>query len=146
MKTLFPALFAALVMTAAVSPACAADGPQPGLWKMTVQVSHPGAAPLTRSQDTCITPEQAKKQQEGAGGPTGASQQNCKRVNFQRTARGMTMRYQCGGPMALDMTMTYAYDGPAHYTVAMNSSGTRNGTPFKSSTNIDARRIGECPK
>lgn len=138
--------FVFILAPLAILPARAVEGPQPGLWKMIIKLSLPGAKPVTRTADTCITPEQAKKQRDGDGGPAASAQQNCKRLNFQRTASGMTMRYRCAGQVPMDMTMTYAYDNPQRYKVAMVSTGTRNGTAFKSSTDIDARRLGECPK
>ncbi|MBI4273101.1 MAG: DUF3617 family protein [Rhizobiales bacterium] len=150
MKNQLPAMLAGLaaaLMLAAFAPAHAADGPQPGMWKMAVKVTYEGRqAIVAREQSTCITPELAKRQQEGEAGPASSPGQNCKRVNFQRTANGMTMRFQCAGELAMDTTMTYTYDSPRHYTVVMNSTGKRGGATIKSITTIDARRVGECPK
>jgi hypothetical protein len=154
MKIHFPAAFAGLAAVAGVAAALATvalmtsaraqNAPQPGLWKMTVTTQSAGRPAVKAAQNTCITPEHVKKQQEGSESGA-AAQRNCQRVKFERSATGMTMRYKCSGELAMEMTTTYAYDGPQHYTVAMKATGARAGKAIASTTTIDARRIGECP-
>jgi hypothetical protein len=122
-----------------------AQQPQPGLWQVTTKSSGMGGPPRDHTSTSCITPEQTKNLQSGFGPPENP-QMPCKRTNYQQQGNKVTFNVQCTMPNATsEGTGTFIFDTPTHYTAVMTNSINMQGQKITTTTNIEGRRIGECP-
>ena len=120
----------------------AADGPQPGLWKVTVATEAGGVAQPPRASERCLKPEQLKDIGKSFVPEQGA---DCERLAFEWTGRRLAWRIACKAPVAMDNSGWYEFDSPRHYTgeliVRMGMPG---DTTMLSRTRIEGERIGDC--
>ena len=125
-----------------VLPAAAADGPQPGLWKVTVIAETDGVAAPARVSERGLKPEQLKALNKTFAPELGAA---CARTAYEWTGRRLSWRIACKAPVAMDNSGWYEFDSAAHYRgeliVTMIVPG---GTTMLSRTRIEGERIGEC--
>ena len=119
-----------------------ADGPQPGLWKVTVTTDVSGVAQPPRTSERCLKAEQLKDIAKSFVPEQGA---DCARLAFEWTGRRLSWRIACKAPVAMDNSGWYEFDTPRHYSgeliVQMVVPG---GTTMLSRTRIDGERIGDC--
>jgi hypothetical protein len=137
--------FASAIVAGLLLPAVfalAADGPQPGLWKVTVTAETDGVAAPARASERCLKPEQVKDIGKSFVPEQGA---DCARMAYEWTGRRLAWRIVCKAPVAMDNSGWYAFDSPRHYTgeliVQMVVPG---GTTMLSRTRIEGERIGDC--
>jgi Protein of unknown function (DUF3617) len=137
------ALMLAAVVVAASHAAVAADGPQPGLWKVTT-ITHTGGAKQQDSHTSCLTPEMAKNpEKEFARSPQATK--DCKQ---SRKISGSTLSWQmeCSGQYAMTGTGTMTFDSPQHYTGTFKMSVAAGPRPMDIVTTMEGQRVGECQK
>lgn len=134
------AVLAALLLPAA---AMAADGPQPGLWKVTVTAEADGVAQPARASERCLKPKQLTDIAKSFTPEQGA---DCARLAFEWTGRRLSWRIVCKAPVAMDNSGWYEFDTPRHYSGELTVRMTLPGdTVTLSRTRIDGERIGNCP-
>lgn len=135
------AILAGLLLLPAV-PALAADGPQPGLWKVTVATETGGVAQPARASERCLKPEQIKDTAKTFAPEQGA---DCARLAFEWTGRRLSWRIACKTPVAMDNSGWYEFDSPRHYTGELIvRMGMPDDTMMLSRTRIEGERIGDC--
>ena len=126
-----------------VLPAAAADGPQPGLWKVTVIAETDGVAAPARVSERCLKPEQLKELDKTFAPEQGAA---CARTAYEWTGRRLSWRIACKAPVTMDNSGWYEFDSAAHYTgelvVTMIVPG---GSTMIARTRIEGERVGACP-
>ncbi len=138
----FARLGAALLFAAAM-PALAADGPQPGLWKVTIRAETDGAPAPERISNRCLKPEQLKDIEKTFTPEQGAA---CTRVEFEWTGRKLSWRIKCTAPVAMDNSGWYVFDSPRHYTGELVVGiAAAAGREMISRTRIEGEHLGECP-
>ncbi len=134
------ALVAALLLPAAA--ALAADGPQPGLWKVTVTTEAAGVAQPPRAGERCLKAEQLADIAKTFTPEQGA---DCARLAFEWTGRRLSWRIACKAPVEMDNSGWYEFDTPRHYSGELIVQMVVPGAPVMlSKTRIDGERIGAC--
>ena len=137
------AIVALLILTALAAQA--AD-PQPGLWQVTVKSAAPGGQVREHVSTSCVTPEQTKNLQSGFGPPENPNMP-CKRTSFERQGNRVTYHMQCtmqGGTSESDGT--FIFDTPTHYSATVTNRIAMQGQTITTTTTMEGRRVGECPR
>lgn len=134
----------ALLILAAL-PARAAD-PEPGLWRVTAKSAGMGAPAREHVSTSCVTPEQAKNIQTGFGPPENPNMP-CKRTNYQRQGDRVTFKVQCTMQGATsEGDGVFIFDTPTHYTATMTNRIAMQGQTITTTTTMEGRRVGDCPR
>jgi hypothetical protein len=137
--------FAAAAFSLALLPALAADGPQPGLWKVTVKTesAFAGVTAPDNVSTRCLKPEQLIDLEKTFTPEVGAA---CTRVDYEWTGKKLSWRIKCTAPVAMDNSGWYEFDTPRHYvgelTVRMAAPRAQD---MVARTRIEGERIGDCP-
>lgn len=126
-------------------PTRAAD-PEPGLWQVTAKSSAAGGPAREHTSTSCITPEQTKNLQSGFGPPENPNMP-CKRTSFQRQGDRVTYHVQCTMQGATsEGDGTFIFDTPTHYTATVTNRIAMQGQTITTTTTMEGRRVGECPR
>jgi hypothetical protein len=137
----------ALAALFALSPhANAAEGPRPGLWKVTTRVSRDGATSQPDSHTSCVTADQLKDPSKSLTPPQSSPEEKCTRTQYEWTGSKLSWRIECNGRMAMKGGGIIDFDSPEHYTGKITSAGSFNGHDFDSTIMIEGERLGVCPK
>jgi hypothetical protein len=141
-------ILALLAATATVSlscQSCLAEGPQPGLWKLTSRTL-PGGPMNENSHTACVTPEMVKDP-----GSTFVRQnafQNVTQTGCRQTHSftGITLSWSmtCTGTPPTSGSGTMTFDSPQHYSGAFTITGSDPARPMTVTTMMEGQRIGEC--
>jgi hypothetical protein len=71
----------------------------------------------------------------------------CKRTNYQQQGNRVTYHVQCTMQNATsEGDGVFIFDTPTHYTATMTNMIAISGRTITTTTNIESRRVGECPK
>jgi hypothetical protein len=126
---------------------CLAEGPQPGLWKLSSKTL-PGGPMNENSHTACITPEMVKDP-----GSTFARQnafQNVTQSGCQQTHHftGITLSWSmvCTGNSPTSGSGTMTFDSPQHYSGTFTITGSDPARPMTVTTTMEGQRIGDCDK
>ena len=95
MKTVIAILAVGSALTAV--PAMAADGIQPGLWKITTTVVNNGAQMPPQTKPRCLTAEQAGDLADTFSPRFGGVNTTCQRTEYSKTDQKLTWRLECRG-------------------------------------------------
>lgn len=137
----------ALAALFALSPrANAAEGPTPGLWKVTTRVSRNGATLKPDSHTSCVSADQLKDPGKSLMPAQSSPEEKCARTQYEWTGRKLSWRIECTGRMAMNGGGNIDFDSPEHYTGKITSAGSFNGHDFDSTIMLEGERLGECPK
>ena len=128
-----------------VASHAAADGIEPGEWKLTETMVMNGnrTAPQTRTR--CLSPEQAGDTAATFSPEYRTVNSGCERVEFKSSATALRWRMRCTGQMDMDVSGDFTFDTPKHYTATIISKGAMAGREFvNTSVSIEGEHIGEC--
>lgn len=135
---------AGLVLITLAASARAADGPRPGLWKVTTKVSRDGVVSANDAQTNCVTAEQVRDPSKSLMPPDSPGER-CVRTSYEWTGSKLTWQMRCDGQMAMTGGGNIVFDSPEHYRGNITTNGSINGHPFTSTIMLDGTRVGECP-
>jgi|ERR1700691_5511875 hypothetical protein len=136
------ALLAACYLGA--SPA-AADGIEPGEWKLSETVVMNGNKTPTQIRSRCLSPEQAGDTATTFSPEYRTVNSGCERVEFNSTATALRWRMKCTGQLDMDVAGDFTFDTPKHYTATIVSKGAMGGREFvNTSVAIEGELVGEC--
>ncbi len=138
-----PAVAIAMLLALA-APAHAADGPRPGLWKVTTHVVRDGVTSDPDTQSNCVTADQVKDPSKSLM-PPDSPDEKCTRTQYQWTGSKLTWSMVCNGRMALTGGGDLDFDSPEHYRGKITSTGSFNGHDFTSTIVLEGQRVGDCP-
>ena len=147
MAGLFTRVAPALVIAALIASATlagAADGPRPGMWKVTTRVNREGTTSEPNSQTNCVTAAQMKDPGQSLMPPDTADEK-CTRTHYEWTGAKLNWRMQCSGKMAMSGGGDIVFDTPEHYRGKITTTGSINGHDFTSTIMLEGERVGECP-
>jgi len=122
----------------------AADGPRPGLWKVTTHVIRDGVTSDPDTQSNCVSADQVKDPSKSLM-PPDSPDEKCTRTQYQWTGSKLTWSMVCSGRMALTGGGDLEFDSPEHYHGKITSTGSFNGHDFTSTIVLDGQRAGDCP-
>ncbi len=139
------AIAAAASMT---SQPCLAEGPQPGLWKLTTKSLIPGVPMAENSHTACITPEMVKD--PASAFARQSALQNATQTGCQQTHHftGITLSWSmmCTGKSAMSGSGAMTFDSPQHYSGTFTMTGSDPARPMTVTTTMEGQRVGECDK
>lgn len=139
------AIAAVLLAPAGAGPAGAADGIQPGLWKVTSTPDIAGTAAPPQVKTRCMTAEDAADVDKTFSPEHRTRNSTCERVEHEFSGSRLKWRLQCTGQMSMDVAGTFEFVTPEHYTAVVTSSSEIGGQKMSSRVTIEGERIGECP-
>jgi hypothetical protein len=139
------AIAAAVTMT---SEPGRAEGPQPGLWKLTTKSLIPGAPMAENSHTACITPDMVEDPGSAFvrySALPNAAQRGCHQTHH---FTGITLSWSmmCTGKSPMSGSGAMTFDSPHHYTGTFTTTGSDPGRPMTVTTTMEGQRVGECDK
>jgi hypothetical protein len=139
------AAIATALLQPLAAPAGAADGIQPGLWKVTSKPEIGGAAAPPQVKTRCLTPEQASDVDRTFSPAHRTQNATCERVEHELDGGKLRWRLRCVGQMSMEVAGAFDFDSPEHYTAVVTSSSEIGRQQIRSRVTIEGQRIGECP-
>ena len=121
MKRTVPLLAAALALLPG-SPA-AADGIQPGLWKITTIVVNNGVRSPPQTNARCLTAEQAGDLAATFSPRFGGVNTSCKRTQYEKSEQKLKWRLECRGQINMDSAGEFTFFSPLRYTATISTKG-----------------------
>jgi hypothetical protein len=141
---IFP--LSALAFSVLTVSAAAADGIDPGQWRITSNTQMNGATAPPQVKDRCLTPEQAGDIAATFGPQTNTINSTCERTEYEATGTKLKWRMQCKGQIDMDISGDFSFDSPRHYTATIATKGWMAGQLMSDvKTGLEAERVGECP-
>jgi len=122
-----------------------ADGLQPGHWKVTSTPQVNGAPAPPQVKMRCLTPEETSDIDKTFSPESRTQNSSCERIEHELTATKLRWRLKCTGQMSMDVTGTFEFDTPQHYTAVVVSKASIGGQTMESRVTIEGERVGECP-
>ena len=111
------------------SPA-AADGIQPGLWKITTTVVSDGMKSPPQTNARCLTPEQANDLAETFSPRFGGVNTQCERTRYEKSERTLKWRLECHGQIDMDSAGEFTFFSPLRYTATIATKGFLGDRPI----------------
>lgn len=135
----------AALLSIAAARTAAAEGPQPGLWKVTTKTQVPGAPARESSHTSCVTAEMAKNPGSDFTRAETSPRPDCKRTQ-QYAGSKLTWKIECTGQNAMTGEGSLTFDGPQHYSGSFQVSVSAAGRQMSFATTLEGQRVGECTK
>jgi Protein of unknown function (DUF3617) len=134
-----------VVLSLALGRPVHAEGLQPGLWKVTSAAEVRGAPAPPQIKTRCLTPEETSDLDKTFSPEHRAQNAACERTEHEMSGTRLRWRLKCTGQMSMDVTGTFDFDTPQHYTARVETKASIGGQTMDSRVNIEGERIGECP-
>ena len=132
-------------MLLAIAGPADAEGLQPGFWKVTSTPEVNGAPAPPQVKMRCLTPEEAADVDKTFSPEHRAQNAACERIEHELTGTRLRWRVQCTGQMSMDVSGTFDFDTPQHYTAVVTTKASIGGQNMNSRVTIEGERTGECP-
>src|ERR1700736_3050442 len=124
--------------------AIAADGLQPGLWKVITRVEMNGMQAPAEAKTRCLKPDDARDLEKTFAPEYRVEGSTCERMNVAWSGQKLSWRIQCTGPLSMEVGGIYEFDTAQHYTGVITLLGSMAGREMRSRTTLEGERIGEC--
>ena len=124
--------------------AIAADGLQPGLWKIITRVEMNGMQAPAGVKTRCLKPDDARDLEKTFAPEYRVEGSTCERMNVAWSGQKLSWRIQCTGPLSMDVAGAYEFDTAQHYKGVITMLGSMAGREMRSRTTLEGERIGEC--
>ncbi|HXW23319.1 MAG TPA: DUF3617 family protein [Xanthobacteraceae bacterium] len=122
----------------------AADGLEPGLWKIVTR-AEVNAMPAPDAVKTrCLKADDARDLERTFAPEYRVEGATCERMDVQWSGQKLSWRVHCAGALSMDVTGTYEFDTPRHYSGVVTLVGAMAGREVRSRTLFEGERIGEC--
>ncbi len=127
------------------SAARAAEGIQPGLWKVTSTPEIRGTPGPAQVKNRCLSPEEAGDVDKTFSPEHRTVNAECERVEHDFTAGKLRWRLKCTGQMSMEVAGAFEFHSPERYSAVVTSTSSIGGQTMESKVTIEGERIGECP-
>jgi hypothetical protein len=101
----------------------AADGIQPGLWKITTAVVNNGVRLPPHTSARCLTAKQAGDLADTFSPRFGGVNTTCKRTEYSKSGQKLTWRLECRGQVNMDSTAEFTFFSSLRYTATISTKG-----------------------
>jgi hypothetical protein len=123
----------------------AADGIQPGLWKITTAVVNNGIKSPPQTNSRCLTAEQASNLADTFSPRFGGMNSTCERTQYIKSEQKLTWRLECRGQFNMDTTAEFTFFSPLRYTAIISSkSWIGNQQLADSQVALEGEYVGGC--
>jgi len=138
------ALMAAALALPAVSWA-AADGIQPGLWKITTTVVNNGVQAPPQTNARCLTAAQANDLADTFSPRFGGVNTSCARTQYEKSEKKLTWRLECRGQINMDSAAEFTFFSPLRYTATIATKGWMGDRQIvDSQVALEGEFVGAC--
>jgi hypothetical protein len=132
-------------LAAMPAPATAADGIQPGLWKITTTVLNNGAQMPPQTKPRCLTAEQAGDLADTFSPRFGGVNTTCQRTEYTKTDQKLTWRLECRGQFNMDSAAEFTFFSPIRYTAVISTKGWMgNQQMVDTQVTLEGEYVGAC--
>jgi hypothetical protein len=121
LKTVFAVATIYVGLTMASS--MAADGIQPGLWKITSVTMNNGMRMPPQTNPRCLTAEQANDLADTFSPRFGGMNTTCQRTQYAKSEQKLTWRLECRGQFNMDSDAEFTFFSPIRYTAVISTKG-----------------------
>ena len=150
MKTRTPTvtIVAAVALAMLACQPCAADGLQPGLWKVTTRTQMAGSPVRENSRTSCMSVDAANDAYKSFLGEEKV-QPGCTQFR-ELKANTLTWQTECSRQNGISGKGSIVFDSPQHYsgsammTRSLGGMGLPEGQAVTISVTMEGRRVGEC--
>ena len=143
MKTVIAIVAISAALTAV--PAMAADGIQPGLWKITTAVLNNGMQMPPQTNSRCLTAEQAGDLADTFSPRFGGMNTTCQRTQYARSEQKLTWRLECRGQLNMDSAAEFIFVSPLRYTAVVSTKGWMgNQQMMDTLVTLEGEFVGAC--
>ncbi len=137
----------ALTSLGLAMPAAAADGIDPGLWKIVTRTESAGVTGPPHESSKCLTPEQT--QDLGTTFSPVPQTVNSVCAPIERSLEGpkLTWHLVCKGQLDMDLSGEFNFDSPHHYTATVRTRAAMAGMPMVDTQNmLEGQWVSACPQ
>jgi Protein of unknown function (DUF3617) len=125
--------------------AAAADGIEPGEWKLTETIVMNGNKTPAQTRTRCLSPEQAGDTAATFSPEYRTVNSGCERVEFNSSATALRWRMRCTGQLDMDVSGNFTFDTTKHYSATIISKGAMGGQEFVNTVvSIEGEHVGDC--
>ena len=127
------------------APAAADDLIAAGQWKVTTNTLINGAPLPPQVKARCLTAEQTADIGKTFGPSMTTVNSDCARTEYDVTGRKLKWRLQCKGQIDMDVSGSFDFDSPQHYTAVIVSKGWMAGSLISDvKTQLEGEHVGAC--
>ena len=145
MKTRIAIVAVSAALAAVPVPAMAADGIQPGLWKITTAVLNNGMQMPPQTKPRCLTAEQAADLADTFSPRFGGVNTTCQRTEYTKTDQKLTWRLECRGQLNMDSAAEFTFFSPIRYTAVISTKGWMgNQQMMDTQVTLEGEFVGAC--
>jgi hypothetical protein len=124
-----------------------ADGIEAGLWKITTIIETGGMAGPPRETAKCLTAEQVKDLPATFSPIASTINSTCAPMERSFDGKKLTWHLVCKGQLDMELTGTFNFDSPHHYTGSVETKASMAGQPMPDSkTTHEAQWVSACPQ
>ena len=105
------------------TPVLAADGIQPGLWKITTAIVNNGMTLPPQTNSRCLTAEQANDLAGTFSPRFGGVNMACTRTEYSKSEQKLTWRLECRGQVNMDSSAEFTFFSSLRYTATIATKG-----------------------
>jgi Protein of unknown function (DUF3617) len=134
----------AALLLAAGDGARAAEPLEPGLWKVVTRVEMNGMQAPAEAKTRCLKPEDARDLERTFAPEYRVQGSTCAPMQVEWSGQSLHWHVQCTGPLSMEVTGTYDFDTPRHYTGLVTMLGAMAGREMRTRSALEGERIGEC--
>ena len=139
------AAFAMAALCAGLTTAMAADGIQPGLWKITTSLVNNGMRVPAQTKPRCLTAEQAGDLADTFSPRFGGVNTTCQRTQYTKTDRKLTWRLECRGQFNMDSVAVFTFFSPIRYAAVIATKGwMENRQMVDTQVTLEGEYVGAC--
>jgi hypothetical protein len=127
--------------------AAAADGIDPGLWKIITRTATGGVIGPPHESSKCLTAEQTNDLGTTFSPIPQTVNSVCAPIERSLSGDRLTWRLTCKGQLDMELTGEFTFDSPHHYTAIVRTKAVMAGMPMVDSQNtLEGQWVSECPK
>ena len=124
----------------------AADGIQPGLWKITTTAVNNGVQSPPQTSARCLTAEQAADFADTFSPRFGGVNTSCERTHYEKSEQKLTWRLECRGQVNMDSAAEFTFFSPLRYTATIATKGWMGDRQIvDSQVALEGEFVGACP-
>jgi hypothetical protein len=137
------AIAAALALWASTAFAGSID---PGLWKITSQVTSNGVVAPARVSTKCLTPELTRDLATTFSPVPRTINSDCEPIQRSLVGGKLNWKLVCKGQLDMELTGEFIFDSPRHYSATMRTKSAMAGMSMANLVHtLDAEWVSECP-
>ena len=137
--------FAMAAFFAGLATAMAADGIQPGLWKITTAILNNGMQMPPQTNARCLTAGQAGDLADTFSPRFGGMNTICQRTQYEKSEQKLTWRLVCRGQFNMDSAAEFNFVSALRYTAVIATKGWMgNQQMVDTQVTLQGEYVGAC--